>query len=344
MKNIILAERQISPEAEAEMSQLLKQFGTLQEDAHAIAIHMLASSQSFTSFLHYVQKQGAASCQRTRLVDVGPAFAQQYIESRSSPNQWKATEPWMGMLYRHDKNAVANALGVAEVDNNTVRTGTHSLLTPTSSVFQQGCILLGAATKDGYGIDGNAQDKMFTTLFPRHGSYSADRLKNERLEQLVGMRSGFIHFFLAEDALANMDGIALHSSYYTPDRSDCHIIFTMHERFFFICGLNDLSAWLKTDEARKSYANKIRISGHRYPATVDDLKYCNPSAVFSIEEFVREKAASITKIPSNKLAGSYLSAVDKRAMEVSPHLTWNTPAIAEHLDIHNKILRAMKER
>lgn len=327
-----LRKREVDGGAETHMLGILEEFGILESDAQELAIKMLANSTPFLNFIERIRKGNDDVKGQTRLIDVGTAFQQKFTRHRDVSWTEAVSQDQPDILRKH----LQRDIGL--LDRN-VRAGWHSILTHV----QDNRYMMAAAKTEHYSTVQN-QGAVLDSTFPnRANAYNNIRHPSNKLETGLGLRSGRVHFFLADDALKNIDGIALHKSYLdaAPDEL---IVFTMHARFFFICPAKELCDWLKSQDARDAFGNdRLRIQNHRYPATEADINRHNPMRDFSIDDFLRSKGENIARIPKDRIGGAYLSAMDRTLQPLTPHLNWNTEIVAQQLDVHKRVSAVLKK-
>ncbi len=337
MSNDSLKRRTVEEDADLRMRSIIEEFGSLGPDIQDIAVKMLAHSSAFLGFIDYV-RASSQHPQRTRLIDVGSEFQEHFKGNIASDRSMS----WTTALNAHQPDILRQALSEnVMLTEDRVRAGWHSVHSPMSQ--DHGYMMVGAKVPEYGHVDHAAQKSLVGKLFPESvGAHQNIRHPSNTLENILGLRSGRVHIFLADEALQHMDGIALDSSYLRAEADEL-IVFTMHARFFFICSAKDLTDWLKTESARQAFGDKLRLHGHKYPATLEDLQKYDPvRTVLSLQDFIFQKAASITKIPQDKLSVTYFGALDRQ--NNPPHLTWNTPVVVEQLQAQQKLMELLVQK
>ena len=318
MASISLRNREIDGDLDENMRKMLEEFGVLEDDAKEIAVKMLAHSRPFVDFIEHVRTQDGEGRPQTRLIDVGEKFQTQF-RNTVAPTHGIS---WTEALSLNQPDILRNTIGrdLSLTDRN-VKAGWHSVLTPKGA--GNGSLIIGAKMSQYHSVQD--QGKVLENTFPEHlDGYRNIRHSSSHLESDLGLRSGRIHFFLADDALKNVLGVAPHKSYLEAEPNEL-IVFTMHARFFFVCLAKDLSDWLKSAGAREAFGeDRLRMQGHKYPATEADIQRVNPMRDFSIESFLQSKGGDLQRIPANNLGGAYLGAMDRALQTRAPHLKWNT--------------------
>ncbi|MFC1748496.1 hypothetical protein ACFL2V_06775 [Pseudomonadota bacterium] len=343
MPRLSLRKTEVPDESASEARALLSGMSNLSPDTLEIAIKLLGDSVPFNEFMRFVQESEDPNA--ARIIDVGEEFRRNYASTKESSDD--PAPNWMSHLLSEHPTIVAEN---TDGKMRPIQEGWHAIHSPEKQRYPElekhGLLMFCARRPIATGFASEGQFKVLSTFYPDIADkYRNVRETSNRLESRTNLRHGRINIFLSGGALKQFEGIALHKSMAFGASDNELIVFPMHSRFLFVCRTVDLQEWLKTNQAREAYDDKLRIQGHKFPATPKDLQTVDTKALPSLDGFWSWKADAVRsgKIPLEALPQAYLGKVEKTLGAIAPHLSWRNDAILGALQVKQRLAKLMEE-
>lgn len=339
------------PEGIAEHSrELIGSISSLDDEMLDVATRLVGVSEPFRKFIEYIHEFGTPGM--TRLIDVSEEFRRAFAAKIGPFNRGETSpdeEPpnWMSFLLKLYPHILRGNLSHHYTE---LSEGWHSIHSPDTERYEdakgKGLLMYCARRPLVSGMPAEGQRNVLSEFFPDIADmYGNPRLPSNKLESKTNLRHGRINIFLSDDALANFEGLAMHKSMAFGAKGNEVIVFPIHTRLLFACKAEELASWLMTNEARFAYGDKLRIQGHKFDATVDDLAKVDTKALPSLKGFWswKERAVLEGKIPLDVLPKAYIGQVDKVLKLQTPHLSWRNETIMEALQVRQNLERFLRE-